>query len=167
MTDPSDLAFFADALIGASRYPDAIACVERLISSKPTLDFDECRLFELAFKRAIDPIRSSLRALLQFYEASIDTNELRKAGLIGRYRDTAHSELNLLCRRAIAILTNLLLPHAESVKATVFFYKLLGDYWRYIAEYAIGAEYNPALQEAQGGYERGWLAPIAFSKVTP
>jgi 14-3-3 protein epsilon len=152
MTDPTDLAFYTEALLQAARYSDAISCIERLISAKPSIDAEECRLFERAFKTATKSIRRALRMFMEFYVSAVEARQVWKAEMIQVYRASAHSELNGLCCQAIGLLRTSLLPNAESPKATVFFHKLLGDYWRYIAEYESGSEYQLAIQEAEKSY---------------
>jgi hypothetical protein len=47
-----------------------------------------------------------------------------------------------------------LLPGAKSPKSTVFFYKLLGDHWRYLAEHAAGREHATAMTQSEENYKR-------------
>jgi len=46
------------------------------------------------------------------------------------------------------LLEQYLIPHTNSEEAQVFFYKMKGDYYRYIAEYAVAEKRNAAAQKA-------------------
>jgi 14-3-3 protein epsilon len=168
MTDPADLFFYADALVKASRFSEAITFVEKLIAVKPSLGVEECSLFEKAFKLRIDPIRRTLLTLSAFYGNAVEEGQVQRAELIERYRERANAELTTLCHRAVDVLKCSLLPNAESPKARVFFYKLLGDHWRYLAEHSAGRDHQTAMTEAEEHYKREIeIADEALLKSNP
>jgi tetratricopeptide (TPR) repeat protein len=146
--DVEDLASFADLLIKISRYKEAIDYIERLIRLKPTLVQSECRLFELAFKSAIDPIRRSMQSLVTFYNAEIEEGHVTKAEMIDRQKTLAHEELKELCNRAIGLIRTFLVPNASDAKLKVFLFKGLGDYLRYVAEFESGENFASDVEES-------------------
>ena len=135
MTDTSDLAFLADTLTSVGRHSEALDALEKFVHQKQTLDLSERRLFERAFKRAIDPARDTLRSLVAFYNSESDGASSGTAELIKTYQDKSHAELNGLCDRAISLTKSVLLPNASDVASKVFYLKALGDFHRYIAEF--------------------------------
>jgi 14-3-3 protein epsilon len=154
MTSPADLLFYADALVKAGRFSEAISFIEQLIAVKQSLTSEECRQFEKAFKLTIDPIRRTLRTLSVFHASAVEEGQTQRATMIRQYQDRAHSELEKLCHRAIDLLNDFLVPNADSPKATVFFHKLLGDHWRYLAEHSVAMQHKTAMAGAEENYKR-------------
>jgi 14-3-3 protein epsilon len=165
MTNPADLYFYADALVKASLFSEAIPFVERLIFVKPSLALEECSLCEKAFKLRIDPIRRTLLTLAEFYANAVEVGQTQQADLIEIYQQPANSELTALCQRAIDLIKCYPMPNSESTKAAVFFYKLLEDHWRYRAEHSSGADHSTALTEAEEHYRRAPSLTAVCSKV--
>ena len=55
-------------------------------------------------------------------------------------------ELNKYCNDIIAVLDNTLIPNSsDTAESRVFYLKMKGDYFRYIAEYAQGTEHATVL----------------------
>ena len=57
-----------------------------------------------------------------------------------------------MCQDILELLEKHLIPKTHSEEAQVFFYKMKGDYYRYIAEYAVADKRNAAAQKALGAY---------------
>jgi tetratricopeptide (TPR) repeat protein len=142
-----DLAQLAGVLIQISRYKEAIGYIERLIALKPIFSQDDCRLFELAFKSAIDPIRRTLQSFITFHNAELDEGHAAKAEIIEKHKGMAHQELKELCNRAIALIRESLLPNAETARVKVFFHKGLADYLRYLAEFESDRSFVSEVEE--------------------
>ena len=53
----------------------------------------------------------------------------------------------------MVLLEQYLIPNTNSEEAQVFFYKMKGDYYRYIAEYAVAEKRNAAAQKALQSYQ--------------
>ena len=154
MTEIEDLAFLTDTLASTFRYSEAIASVKTLIQKNPTLNDSQRHIFEKVFKKAIDPNRETLRVLVEFYNSEADDSHVGRAAMIQVYRDKAFSELNGLCETAISLIKSVLLPHAADSSAKVFYFKGLGDYYRYIAEFTSEDQYKKAIDAAEENYKR-------------
>jgi 14-3-3 protein epsilon len=57
-------------------------------------------------------------------------------------------ELTGICDNIIALVSKYLLPKCKSDEGKVFLYKMLGDYYRYIAEYSSGENKNKSATQA-------------------
>ena len=55
---------------------------------------------------------------------------------VKEYKRTIEEELNKLCRGVLDLLEKHLCKNAGSPEAQVFYKKMRGDYYRYIAEFA-------------------------------
>jgi 14-3-3 protein epsilon len=154
MDTPEDLFFCTDALLQASRFQEAIFFIEKLVAVKQSLASEDCILFEKVFKLAIHPIQRSLIALSEFHALAVASGRITEADVVLRYRERAKSELRVVCQRAIVLLKDVLLPNSQSIKATVFYLKQMGDYWRYLAEHEVGSDHVTALVESEENYKR-------------
>jgi len=60
--------------------------------------------------------------------------------------------LNNICQDCLDLLTEFLIPNSKDGEGKVFFYKMKGDYYRYIAEYATSEKKNQSSQKALQAY---------------
>merc|ERR1712164_20708 len=70
------------------------------------------------------------------------------AALASSYRTKVEGELNKICDEILKLLKECLIPSSTSGESKVFYYKMQGDYYRYIAENARVA-YDEAMKVAQ------------------
>uniref|UniRef100_M4D7J5 14-3-3 domain-containing protein n=1 Tax=Brassica campestris TaxID=3711 RepID=M4D7J5_BRACM len=69
------------------------------------------------------------------------------------YRQKVEDELADICKDILSIIDQHLIPHATSGEATVFYYKMKGDYYRYLAEFKTEQERKEASEQSLKGYE--------------
>ncbi len=69
------------------------------------------------------------------------------------YKAKIESELNRYCNEILNLIDNQLLVKAEAAEAKVFYYKMKGDYYRYISEYTSGTEHAKAGDNAHEAYK--------------
>ena len=118
----------------AERYDDMVRLVKLLVVQKSAksepLSLGERNLFSVAYKNTVGAKRASWRTLNGgFDDADSD--------LIGKYqRGIVEKELSTLCQEAIDLVLNHLYPVVKDQKSEteVFYLKMLGDYYRYLAE---------------------------------
>jgi 14-3-3 protein epsilon len=70
--------------------------------------------------------------------------ESDKLALIQGYKKKIEKELEGICSDILEIIKNELIPNSDSEEGKVFYYKMKGDYYRYIAEYSTGDKKNQA-----------------------
>jgi len=61
--------------------------------------------------------------------------------------------LSTICHNILDLLDKFLIPASKNGESKVFYYKMKGDYFRYIAEFAIGSEKTGAADEAHKAYK--------------
>jgi len=76
-----------------------------------------------------------------------------KFGLLKSYKIKVEGELNKYINEILHLIKNQLLIKSPNVEAQVFYYKLMGDYYRYICGYTEGAEHNKARDNAHEAYK--------------
>ncbi|CAA7017919.1 unnamed protein product [Microthlaspi erraticum] len=69
------------------------------------------------------------------------------------YKTKIESELSGICDRILKLLESTLIPSATSEDSKVFYLKVKGDYFRYLAEFKIGAKREAAADSTLSAYE--------------
>lgn len=89
----------------------------------------------------------------QVEERKKSKGEEQHSKLAGEYRKAIEVELKAICTDILSLLDVTLIPHASSPELKVFFYKMKGDYYRYIAEFAGAEDRTAPTQSAEEAYE--------------
>mmetsp|Transcript_55846 Transcript_55846/g.147637 ORF Transcript_55846/g.147637 Transcript_55846/m.147637 type:complete len:171 (+) Transcript_55846:250-762(+) len=77
------------------------------------------------------------------------------ASKIKEFRDKVESELSFICHDLINVVEKYLLPATTANDVKVFYYKMLGDYWRYLAEFTSGDQKATATKGCEEAYKKG------------
>jgi len=107
---------------------------KKLVESKSSqgkdLDVEERNLLSVAYKNVVGQKRAAWRTLNGGFE---DMDEQ----LIEKYRKLVEDELEGVCKDVLDLLTNFLLKTVtgHNDETEVFYYKMAGDYYRYLAEF--------------------------------
>lgn len=115
----------------AERYDDMCEFMTKLVktasgSDDSSLSQEERNLLSVAFKNVIGVRRQSWRTLKSL-ESSDDEN-------ITIYKKQVEEELDVICKEILALLNDHLIASAEVEESQVFYFKMAGDYHRYLAE---------------------------------
>jgi len=126
-----------------------------VMSGEEELSVEERNLLSVAFKNVIGARRASWRIV-----SSIETKEEAKHGkdsdkckLIMAYKANVEKELTSICTRILDLLKNHLEDRCSAGESKVFYKKMKGDYWRYLAEFKGGAERKEAAEETLLAYK--------------
>jgi len=118
----------------SERYEDMCRFVKKLVESKSSqgkdLDVEERNLLSVAYKNVVGQKRAAWRTLSGGFE---DMDEQ----LIEIYTKLVEDELENVCKDVLDVLTNFLLKNVKghNDETEVFYYKMAGDYYRYLAEF--------------------------------
>jgi len=121
----------------AERYDEMVEYMKAVVQNAPAdLTLEERNLLSVAYKNVVGARRASLRII-----GSIEAKEKEKgstnAKSVTSYKSKVEEELNKICNDILSLLTENLIPKAESnSEATVFYQKMKADYYRYLAEFA-------------------------------
>jgi len=131
----------------AERHEDMCTFMREVVkasASGPDLSFDERNLLSVAYKNAVGARRASWRAL------NVDEN--KNVPSVVKFRQLVEKELEDLCKDVLKLLEDTLIPHKDaSEEAKVFYRKMAGDYYRYLAEF-ITTDELPQLQKKSADY---------------
>lgn len=145
--------FMARLAEQAERYGDMIEYMKRVASMGPCLSLDERNLLSVAYKNSVGLLRAAWRAMYTSEHKEEAANKHATVELIMNYRLKVEAELNEKCKEIINIVTAELIPNAEDTEAKVFYMKMKGDYYRYMAEFTSGPNHNNLANEAHNSYQ--------------
>jgi len=77
------------------------------------------------------------------------------------------SELQGICDTILALLTDNLIPAAKDAESKVFYHKMKGDYYRYIAEFTDGDKKSAAANNAKTSYDDAMGAASELAVTHP
>ncbi|TFK93601.1 14-3-3 protein [Polyporus arcularius HHB13444] len=130
-----DCLFLAKIADQAERYHDVVAQLKDIISdNNAQLTIDERNLLSIAYKNLTANLRASWRTIdaLQKKEALSSTRQQVK--LMRVQKDLIEKDLDKVCRDIVDLLEKYLIPAASDGEEKVFYAKMRGDYYRYLAE---------------------------------
>ncbi|GCB64106.1 hypothetical protein scyTo_0011709 [Scyliorhinus torazame] len=135
----------------AERYEDMAAMMKAVTEQGFELSTEERNLLSVAYKNVVGTRRSAWR-VVSSVEQKNNTNE-GNLPYIRSYRDKVESELDEICNDVLRLLDDYLIPKASNPESKVFYLKMKGDYFRYLAEVASGDNRKKAIESSQTAYQ--------------
>jgi len=147
------LVFMARTAEAAERYEDMCGFMKELVAwantTREDLTVEERNLLSVAYKNVVGARRASFRTLnVTASEAKDDAN-----ALVVEYRKQVEDELNKISREVLDLLVTTLIKIAQNSTAadknesSVFYLKMAGDYYRYLAEFVNDKEVEQNARE--------------------
>ncbi|XP_008431129.1 14-3-3 protein zeta/delta-like [Poecilia reticulata] len=155
----------------AERYDDMAAAMKSVTEEGEELTNEERNLLSVAYKNVVGARRSSWRVVSSI-EQKADASEARQAK-VKEYREKIEGELKEICNDVLVLLDKFLIPKAEAAaeaaeaaaESSVFYLKMKGDYFRYLAEVATGDEKDGIIKDSQKAYQKAF--DISKAKMQP
>nr|XP_058147807.1 14-3-3 protein epsilon-like [Dasypus novemcinctus] len=164
MDDREDLVYQAKLAKQAERYDEMVESMKKFAGMDVELTVKERNLLSIAYKNVIGARRAYWRIM-----SSIEQKEEKggedKPKVIQEYWQMVGTELKLICCNILDVLDKHLIPAANTGESKVFFYKMKGDYHRYLAEYATGNERKEAAENSLVAYKAA--SDIAVTELPP
>lgn len=165
MTEREDNVYKAKLAEQAERYDEMVEAMKAVAGMDVELTVEERNLLSVAYKNVIGARRASWRIV-----SSIEQKEENKGGdeklqMIRTYRIAVENELKGICSDILGLLDKHLIPTASSGESKVFFYKMKGDYHRYLAEFATGNDRKEAAENSLVAYKAA--SDIAMTELPP
>lgn len=122
------------------------------------LSVEERNLLSVAYKNAVGSRRASWRIISSVEQKEKSKENTEAASRAGQYRVRVETELDEICSKILMLLQDHLIvknhsEHTGKEEAQVFYYKMKGDYHRYIAEYKTDNEKKQAADAAREAYQ--------------
>lgn len=152
----------------AERYDDmadAMKATTEMIGTAGKLESEERNLLSVAYKNVVGARRSAWRVISSIEQKS-EGNQKRQ-DMAREYKQKVESELKSICTDVLTLLGNFLIPSAaeDDPESKVFYYKMEGDYYRYLGEVATGEEKDKVVRKSQEAYEKAYNE--ATAKMPP
>jgi len=140
------LVFMARTAETAERYEDMCKIMRELVvfcgKSDQELSVEERNLLSVAYKNVIGSRRAAWRTL------NAGGDEGKFDDLVIAYRKQVENELSDVCLDVLDLLENVLVKNAiKENEARVFYLKMTGDYYRYLAEFISDKGYEQKAAE--------------------
>jgi len=121
------------------------------------LSVEERNLLSVAYKNAVGCRRASWRIISSVEQKEQSKNMTEAAARASQYRQKVETELDDICKKILELLDTYLIKEnpsgqTDKAEAQVFYYKMKGDYHRYIAEYKAAETKADASQQAKEAY---------------
>ncbi|CAN0896433.1 14-3-3-like protein GF14 iota [Linum grandiflorum] len=137
----------------AERYDEMVECMKKVAKLDCELTVEERNLLSVGYKNVIGARRASWRIMSSIEQKEESKGNEQNVKLIKGYRHKVEDELAKICHDILDIIDKHLIPSSASGEATVFYYKMKGDYFRYLAEFKTESERKDAAEQSLKGYE--------------
>ncbi|CAJ1083423.1 -3-3 protein beta/alpha-B-like isoform X2 [Xyrichtys novacula] len=133
----------------AERYDDMAEDMKKVTEVGAELSNEERNLLSVAYKNVVGARRSAWRVISSLEQKS----DPAKVQQIKEYREKIEDELKKICQEVLDLLDKHLIPAAkDQTESKVFYQKMKGDYYRYLAEVASGTEREGVIENSKQAY---------------
>jgi 14-3-3 protein beta/theta/zeta len=147
----------------AERYDDMAQAMKKVTELGSDLSNEERNLLSVAYKNVVGARRSSWRVISSIEQKSEGAE--KKKAMAKEYREKVETELTDICQEVLNLLDKFLIPKAENPESKVFYLKMKGDYYRYLAEVAGGDAKQGIVDKSQQAYPEAF--DVAKEKMQP
>jgi len=162
MTEKDELVQRAKLAEQAERYDDMAASMKAVTETDNELTNEERNLLSVAYKNVVGARRSSWRVISSIEQK---TDGAERKQMAKEYREKVEQELRDICNDVLALLDNFLIAKASQAESKVFYLKMKGDYYRYLAEVAGEESKQASTDDSNRSYQDAF--DIAKSKMQP
>merc|ERR1712111_240231 len=147
MTDKDELVQKAKLAEQAERYDDMASSMKAVTETGIELSNEERNLLSVAYKNVVGARRSSWRVISSIEQKTDGSAERQQ--MAEEYREKVEKELRDICQDVLGLLDKFLIAKASNAESKVFYLKMKGDYFRYLAEVAIGDAKAAVVEDSQ------------------
>ncbi|CAN4124577.1 unnamed protein product [Withania somnifera] len=137
----------------AERYDEMVESMKNVAKLDVELTVEERNLLSVGYKNVIGARRASWRIMSSIEQKEESKGNKQNVKLIKGYRQKVEEELSKICSDILEIIDKHLIPSVGTGEAIVFYYKMKGDYYRYLAEFKTDSERKEASEQSLKGYE--------------
>ncbi|KAJ8290526.1 hypothetical protein GJAV_G00014030 [Gymnothorax javanicus] len=156
-----DLAKIAEQ---CERYEDMADFMKQAILLQQELTDEERNLLSVAYKNVVGALRSAWRVLCCLEHRS--EGEEQNTHLIKQYREKIKGELTDVCEEVQSLLDKHLIKEDNeemNPESNVFYLKMKGDYYRYLAEVCDDAK--EVIDKSENAYDKAYV--LSKEKLEP
>lgn len=155
----------------AERYDEMVQEMRKVAESTDEntgeLSVEERNLLSVAYKNVIGARRASWRIISSIEQKEENKGNSMHVEVTRQYRKKIENELNEICKDILEILKGHLITSAKSSESKVFYYKMKGDYHRYLAEFSSEGERKEAAESSLEAYTQATTIAKDLSPTHP
>ncbi|CAN1351999.1 14-3-3-like protein D [Linum perenne] len=153
MAERDQFVYTAKLAEQAERYEEMVEAMKNLAKLDVELTIEERNLLSVGYKNVIGARRASWRILSSIEQKEESRGNEVNAKRIKDYRNKVENELADICNDVMVVIDEHLIPAAPTGESAIFYYKMKGDYYRYLAEFKSGSEKKEAGENSMKAYE--------------
>ncbi|XP_054469592.1 14-3-3-like protein [Anoplopoma fimbria] len=138
----------------AERYDDMAESMKEVTEKGEELTNEERNLLSVAYKNVVGARRSAWRVLSSIGVKAEGCDTKQK--MVTEYREKVEQELQDICGNVLKLLENHLIPGSTTSESKVFYLKMKGDYFRYLAEVANVDNKSATIASSQSAYQEAF-----------
>jgi len=158
MSNVEEKIFLARVAEQAERFEDMVDFLSKVLDVKGAeVTSDERNLLSVAFKNLISSKRAACRTI-----AAIEQNPkyAKLSDALARYKTEIEEKLTGDCQKVVDMINDKVLAKPCDGESKAFFVKMVGDYYRYIAENAKGDQLEAVKKNALKAYNEANLIKL-------
>jgi len=163
--DRDHFVYMAKLSEQAERYDEMVSFMKDVARMGVELTVEERNLLSVAYKNVIGARRASWRIVSSIEQKEESKGNEAQVKKIRDYRIKIENELSDVCNDILSVLDDHLIQSAATGESKVFYYKMKGDYHRYLAEFATGDKRKDAANKAHDAYKAA--TDIAQTELAP
>jgi len=134
-SEREDKVYLAKLAEQAERYDEMVDAMKKVAALNVELSVEERNLLSVAYKNVIGARRAAFRIISSIEQKEQSKGNEANVSKVKEYSAKIEKELHDISNDVLDVLNNHLIKHAQSDEASVFYYKMKGDYYRYMAEF--------------------------------
>jgi 14-3-3 protein epsilon len=152
-------------------YQEMVEEMRKVAKMEGELNVEERNLLSVAFKNVIGNRRSAWRIIHSIEQKEESKGNDNHVKIIRDHKAKIESELSEICKDVVDLLTEHLIAKSQNSsdpkksESVVFYYKMVGDYYRYLAEVTSGNRRKEAADKSLDGYKRA--TEVASASLPP
>ncbi|EEF38955.1 14-3-3-like protein D isoform X1 [Ricinus communis] len=163
--DRETFVYVAKLAEQAERYDEMVESMKKVAKLDVELTVEERNLLSVGYKNVVGSRRASWRILSSIEQKEESKGNEANVKRIKEYRQKVESELSTICSDIMTVIDEHLIPSCTAGESTVFYYKMKGDYYRYLAEFKTGNDKKEAADQSLKAYETA--STTAESELPP
>ena len=163
-----EIIYLAKLAEQSERYDEMIEYVNQFTKMDGELTVEERNILSVAYKNVVGSRRASLRVMNSIEQKETKKGNSENVERIKKYKKEIESELKAKCSDILKLLDEYLIPRGKGEETQIFYLKMMGDYYRYLAEFASGDELARVSTKADESYKAAYdLATTKMPTTKP
>jgi len=151
----------------AERYDEMAEAMKKVAQLNDELSVEERNLLSVAYKNVVGSRRASLRIISSIEQKEESRGKADHLAKAREYKKKVEKELTEICNDILDVLDKNLVPASGTSESKVFYYKMKGDYHRYLAESTSGESKTTSADKALEAYKQASEIAVELLATNP